>query len=156
MVKGGARTRSGPPPDPNALRRERDVGEWTVLPPEGRPGAAPAWPLTAEFPREIELWARLWAKPQALMWERYRQEYEVALYVRRFAEAEQYDSSVALSTLIRQMADSLGLTTPGMRANRWRISAEDPAPAARKVAASPRRASARDRLKVVPSADGEG
>lgn len=157
MTKGGARARSGPPPDPNALRRERDVGEWSVLPADGRPGPAPRWPLTEENPREAELWSALWAKPQALMWERYGQEYEVALYVRRFAEAEEYDSSVALSTLIRQMADSLGLTTPGMRANRWRIAAEEPTPApTRRTTEGPRRASARDRLKVVPHVDTDG
>lgn len=156
MVKGGARTRSGPPPDPNALRRERDVGEWTVLPPEGRTSPPPKWPLLDEKSRESDLWAALWAKPQALMWERYSQEYEVALYVRRFVEAEEYDSSVSLSTLIRQMADSLGLTTPGMRANRWRIAAEDPVPTVARKSAATRRPSARDRLKVVRDADGEG
>jgi hypothetical protein len=67
------------------------------------------------------MWARLWAKPQAVMWERYGQEHEVALYVRRFCEAEQMDSKVNLSTLVRQMSDALGLSTPGLRANRWRI-----------------------------------
>ncbi|MFR9796151.1 hypothetical protein ACL02U_09645 [Streptomyces sp. MS06] len=121
MPKGGARTRSGPAPDPDALRRERDAGEWTVLPAEGRQGATPDWPLTEEADREAELWERLWRMPQALMWERYGQELEVALYVRRLAEAEARGSSVALSTLVRQMADSLGLSTPGMRANRWRV-----------------------------------
>lgn len=152
MAKGGARARSGPAPDPNALRRERDAGEWTILPAEGRSEAAPEWPLTEQSPREAELWERLWKMPQALMWERFGQHLEVALYVRRLTEAELMDSRVNLSTLVRQMGDSLGLTTPGMRANRWRIAAEEPArPAARKPAARP---SARSRLKVV-SSDGE-
>ncbi|MFP3986891.1 hypothetical protein U9R90_05190 [Streptomyces sp. E11-3] len=71
--------------------------------------------------REAELWADLWRKPQAIMWERFGQELEVALYVRRLTEAELMDSRVNLSTLVRQMGDSLGLTTPGMRANRWRV-----------------------------------
>jgi hypothetical protein len=89
------------------------------------------------------------------MWERYGQEFEVALYVRRFSEAELMDSRVNLSTLVRQMADSLGLTTPGMRANRWRIAADEVAerressgkqePAVRRTA--------RDRFKVVPGGD---
>ena len=147
MPKGGARTRSGPAPDPAALRRERDVGEWTILPVEGRQGATPAWPLTAQTIREADLWEGLWGKPQALMWERYGQEVEVALYVRRLAEAEELGSAVVLSTLVRQLSDSLGLTTPGMRANRWRIAAEE-TPAA----AGPRRmggSSARSRLTVV-------
>lgn len=121
MPKGGARTRSGPAPDPNALRRERDAGEWTILPAEGREGATPDWPFEEQSVREIVLWERLWRMPQSLMWERYGQELEVALYVRRLAEAEKPDSAVVLSTLVRQMADSLGLTTPGMRGNRWRI-----------------------------------
>jgi hypothetical protein len=121
MPKGGARTRSGPAPDPTALRRERDAGEWTILPAEGREGATPDFPLSWPEDRELELWERFWKMPQALMWERYGQEFEVALYVRRLAEAEARESSVALSTLVRQMGDSLGLSTPGMRANRWRI-----------------------------------
>jgi hypothetical protein len=121
MAKGGARARSGPPPDPNALRRERDAGEWTILPAEGRSGDAPDWPLSRQTARERTLWCQLWARPQALMWERYGQHLEVALYVRRLVEAEAPKSMVSLGTLVRQMADSLGLTTPGMRANRWRI-----------------------------------
>ncbi|QHC22344.1 hypothetical protein [Streptomyces sp. GS7] len=71
---------------------------------------------------------------------------------RRFAEAEQPESRVNLSALVRQLADSLGLTVPGMRANCWRIE-----PAAGEASASPRpaaRAPARSRLKVV--AEGEG
>jgi hypothetical protein len=79
MVSGGARSRSGPAPDPMALRRERDAGEWKVLPGEGREGAIPEWPLEEQTVREGVLWGRLWRKPQALMWERYGQEYEVAL-----------------------------------------------------------------------------
>jgi hypothetical protein len=152
MPKGGARTRSGPAPDPNALQRERDAGEWTILPAQGRAGATPVWPLTEESWREAELWERLWRLPQALMWERYGQEMEVALYVRRLAEAEEPESKVTVGTLVRQMADSLGLTTPGMRANRWRIDAgQEPAPSARPAA---KRTSARSRLKVVPGGDG--
>ena len=156
MASGGARARSGPAPDPTALRRDRDAGEWTILPAEGRQGATPEWPLTEQTIRESELWERLWRMPQALMWERYGQEMEVALYVRRFTEAELMDSRVNLSTLVRQIADSLGLTTPGMRANRWRVDrAEEPAQPAKGAAATrlaPK--SARARLRAVP--DGSG
>lgn len=156
MVSGGARARSGPAPDPSALRRERDAGEWTILPAEGREGATPDWPLMDQTLRECELWAILWRKPQALMWERYGQELEVALYVRRFSEAEALESTVNLSTLVRQMADSLGLTTPGIRANRWRIAQPEEAPQPRRRAAAqtPERASARSRLTVLPG-DGD-
>lgn len=151
MAKGGARSRSGPAPDPNALRRERDAGEWTILPAGGREGDAPEWPLSEPAARECELWETLWAKPQALMWERYGQELEVALYVRRLAEAEAPESRVNLSTLVRQMADSLGLTTPGMRANRWRIAPDEVSERRQEKAAAPakRRPSTRSRFKVV-------
>jgi hypothetical protein len=88
--------------------------------------------------------------PQAVMWEQLSQHVEVALYVRRLVEAEQPESKVTVGTLVRQYADSLGLTTPGMRANRWRIGLvaaddEDGEQAAR--------ASSKSRLKVVPSVD---
>lgn len=144
MPKGGARTRSGPPPDPNAL--SRDSSDWIVLPATGRVGPPPEWPLPDADLREAELWARLWAKPQAVVWEAQGQDFEVALYVRRFAEAEQRRAAVILGTLVRQMADSLGLTTPGMRCNRWRIGEPEQAAPAR---SKPARTSARDRFKVV-------
>lgn len=155
MPKGGARARSGPAPDPEALRRERDAGEWTLLPAEGRVGATPEWPLTEQGEREAALWGRLWRMPQALMWERYGQDIEVALYVRRLCEAELPDSSVTLSTLVRQLADSLGLSTPGLRANRWKIDRpeEEPehaGPQAPSIAPN----SARARLKALPGGSG--
>lgn len=57
MARGGARTISGPPPDPNALRRDRksDRDGWTTLPAEGRKGPTPPWPL----PPDIQLTAQL-------------------------------------------------------------------------------------------------
>jgi hypothetical protein len=148
MPKGGARPRSGPAPDPTALRRERDAGEWTILPAEGRQGSTPEWPLTEPTDREDQLWTALWLKPQALMWERYGQELEVALYARRLSEAEKRDASVTVGTLVRQMSDSLGLSTPGMRANRWRIAAEEPAPSTPDPD-RPRQSSARSRMTVI-------
>ena len=156
MASGGARARSGPAPDPSALRRDRDAGEWTILPAEGRQGVTPEWPLTEQAIRESELWGSLWRKQQAIGGERYGQGFGVVLDVRRFAEAEAMDSRVNLSTLVRQMADSLGLTTPGMRANRWRIAADEVAERRESAAAAPtRKRTARDRFKVVPG-DGGG
>lgn len=148
MPKGGARTRSGPPPDPNALSRERDGDSWTELPAAGRQGKAPGLPLPKPSARERTLWKRLWSMPQAIMWEVQSQQLEVALYVRRLAEAEQPESPANLSTLVRQMSDSLGLTTPGMLRNRWRIVAD----AAEKQQPSRQSSSSRDRLTVVPDA----
>src|SRR5690349_4306574 len=109
MPKGGARVRSGPPPDPMALRRDRDGSEWVTLPAAGRTDPPPDWPLSvAGDPvtsgREAQLWLELWKLPQAIEWERCHHDHEVALYVRRFVEAEQPGSIAALSTLVRQLA----------------------------------------------------
>lgn len=156
MASGGARARSGPAPDPNALRRERDQGEWTMLPAAGRVAEPPEWPLEGKSDREATLWARLWVKPQALMWERLGQELEVALLVRNLAQVELPGAPVNLGTLVRQQQDSLGLTTPGMRANRWRIVAAEPTktqqPAA--VGKSKPARSARDRLELIAGGKG--
>ncbi len=147
MPSGGARVRSGPAPDPNALRRERDSSEWMRLPASGCVEPPPVWPLTAATKRERELWERQWRRPQAIVWEQRGQEEEVALYVRNLARAEKRDSPVNQGTLVRQMADSLGLTTPGLKANKWLIVGDE-APA-RPVEA---RRSSRDRLTVVTDA----
>jgi len=153
VTKGG-HARSGPAPDPNALRRDRDKGEWTELPAAGRVGEAPAWPLTQPTGREIDLWEVEWRRPQAIIWERNGQELEVALFVRAVADAESPRASVAARTLVRQLMDSLGLSVPGMRSNRWRIvdttakaASRAPQPAARRSVKS--RGSARARLQVV-------
>lgn len=152
MTKGG-HARSGPAPDPNALRRDRaSDAEWTTLPAGGRTDPAPDWVLPGTpTVDELALWGRLWKLPQAVEWERRRQFDEVALYCRRFVEASALESPVALSTLVRQMADSLGLTTPGMRSNRWLIGA--PESTARRPAA---KTSSRNRLRVVAADAVEG
>lgn len=158
MPSGGARARSGPAPDPNALRRNRDAADWITLPAAGRPGPPPEWPLTRPTKRELALWAKLWAKPQGVAWEALGQEIEVALYTRRLAAAERAGAPVAAGTLVRQLADSLGLTVPGMDRNRWKISYTTPAPVAadQEAAASgdARVARRSGRLRVVPG-DGD-
>jgi hypothetical protein len=157
MPSGGARVQSGPPPDPNALARERDGSEWSVLPAGGREGPAPKWPLTEASDRELWWWRRLWAKPQAVMWEKHGQVDEVAVYVRRLAQVELPNAPVPLGTLVRQLADALGLTLPGMLRLRWHLAApgsraEEPA-----KADVPGRGSAgptsRGRLRVVRGED---
>ena len=126
MASGGARASSGPAPDPNALRRDRksDAG-WTVLPVSGREGDAPEWPLTEWTRREEVLWVAFWAKPQAILWEKNGQSFEVALHVRCFAEAELSEAPTALRTLVRQQADALLLTIPAMHSARVKFSDDD-------------------------------
>lgn len=131
-MRGGARARSGPAPDPNALRRDRDGESWTTLPAEGRKGRrAPKWPLTKASKRETEIWRREWKRPQALVWQQNGQEIEVAMYVRNLVEAEKPDAPKGKRDLVRQGQEALGISLPGLHRNRWKIgetiTAESPA-----------------------------
>src|SRR5690349_17781622 len=122
MPSGGARAHSGPAPDPNALRRERDAGGWITLPAEG-PSETPEWPLDGQSEREAVLWARMWRKPQGHMWIHLGLVDEVALYVRQFTIAELPGSPATTVTIVRQLAESLGISVPGLNRNRWKIAA---------------------------------
>lgn len=148
MARGGARARSGPPPDPNALRRDRkdDKSGWTTLPADGREGDPPEWPLTEPSDRELALWEREWCRPQAVEWERNGQELEVALFVRNLVEAEEPGASKAKRELVKQNMEALGLSLPGLLRNRWRIGG-----GADVLEFEPRAevTSAKDRFKVV-------
>ena len=148
MPSGGARARSGPAPDPNALRRDRDKAEWTHLPAAGRSGEPPKWPLSRPTARELAIWTEEWTRPQAIAWEANGQEREVALYVRSVRDAERPNAPTAARVLVRGLATDLGLNIPGLRSNRWII--ED-APAQRQVTQpdDPDRASAKSRFKTL-------
>jgi hypothetical protein len=91
-------------------------GSRTVLPREGRQAPAPAWPLPGTpSPREAQLWELEGSRPQALIWERDALENDVALYVRKRAEAETPGSSSASVDTMRRLQDDLLLTIPAMR-----------------------------------------
>lgn len=147
MASGGARARSGPPPDPSALRRERDREGWVTLPAEGRKGRAPAWPLSKATAAERTLWTREWKRPQAVMWEALGLEVEVAIYVRTVVEASARGAAANLRTLVRQQQEALGLSVPGLARNRWRIGT--PAPEQETARRAPAGRSARERFTVV-------
>lgn len=157
MASGGARARSGPPPDPNALRRDRksDAAGWVTLPAEGRVGDAPEWPLSEASDRELELWEREWRRPQAVQWEVTAAEVEVALYVRRLAEAEEPGAPTNLGTLVKQLMEGLGISQDGLARRRWKIAADEVAAKRSGPVAKPAgRKSARDRFKVVSDEPG--
>lgn len=148
-MPSGGHARSGPAPNPDALRRERESGQWLILPAEGRNGPVPEWPLDGQTEREVTLWAQMWGKPQALLWERNGQEFEVATFVRRFAEAEQPGSPIASGTLVRQLMDSLLLTIPAMRTARVQIAASPEQETAAAAEPKRKRSSSKARLTVV-------
>lgn len=148
MVSGGARARSGPAPDPNALRRDRkDDKAWVDLP-VVPVDEVPEFPLGDGSSAELALWAELWGKPQAHMWLLLGLKWQVAAYVRAFSESVLREASAGLKTAVLRMEDYLGLSTVGMGQLRWRIAADEVAER-RGEAKPPARKSARDRLKAI-------
>ena len=141
----GSSSFSGPPPDPSALRRDRDKDGWRELPASGRVGAVPDWHRTRASTRELLLWKHEWRRPQAIVWEENSQQAEVAIYVRTFAAAEKPGAPVSIRTLLKQQQDALGPSLPGMLRLRWRIAGQ---PVAR-VATRTDGPSAKDRWKVL-------
>lgn len=157
MTSGGARARSGPPPDPNALRRDRpsDRDGWVTLPAEGRAGDPPEWPLSKQSSREAELWVSEWRRPQAVQWESTGAALEVALYVRRLVEAEKPDAPTNLGTLVKQLMEGLGISQDGLARRRWRIAVDEVSERRGEKPAGPaKKKSARDRFKVVTDEPG--
>lgn len=171
---GGARSYSGPPPDPNALKRQRDGKEWTKLPSAGRLEPAPEWPAAIDPPNEDEhlKWRELWMLPQALIWEMDRAHDLVAFYVRTYLEAMKPKAGAQARMFVRQLSNDLFLAPMALAAGRYVIEgtaearAIDAAVADHAAAvANPRRRgpgkakSARERFTVVgetgPAADDE-
>lgn len=148
MVSGGARARSGPAPDPNALRRDRaNDKDWLTLPVRDELAPVPVWPFSDEVDGESGLWAYLWSKPQAGMWEILGLERQVALYVRTAIRAEEPDVAVTIIPQVLRMEAELGLSTVGMNALRWKFASDEVA--AHREDAKPARKSSRDRLKAL-------
>lgn len=158
MASGGARVNSGPPPDPNALVRDRkaDKDGWTTLPAGGRKGRTPPWPLAklgqpgvGASPREATIWTAIWRTPQAVAWERLGLHHDAAIYVRLLVAGER--GNVSAITEMRQWSDRLGLNPAAMLRNRWRVAADEVAAKRSERPAAPTAAptSARERLKAI-------
>lgn len=122
MVKGGARSRSGPAPDPSALRRESDKNNWTRLPKEC-PLDVPEWPvefgeLTME---EQATWDRLWRSPQAILWHRDGMVDIVCTYLRALMAATKKNPGPGVLTALRLYSAELMLSTSALRRERFYI-----------------------------------
>lgn len=135
-MPSGGHARSGPAADPRSARSERRGEIWTDLPAK-RSGRVPTWPLELKTAPENKLWRKLWAKPQAVMWERQGLEWQVANYVRSFLEATEHGAPASLKTAVLRMEDTLGLSTVGLAALRWRITADEVAAARTAAAPAP-------------------
>lgn len=68
------------------------------------------------------MWARLWKKPQALVWEADGVQDTVAMYVRTFLEGAKPDAPVGTRTYVRQLQDALLLSIPAMHSAKYTIA----------------------------------
>lgn len=128
MPRGGARTRSGPAPDPASGRSDRRKLDEKLrpLPASGFNGKLPEWPLPKGTPRERSLWKKIWKYPQAAAWinEPWRW-LTIGHYVRWVVKSEAADASPSTMTQVLRLADSIGLSPAGLRENGWVISASE-------------------------------
>lgn len=106
-------------PNPNAVRRNSRVGP-LKLPSEGRQGDPPKWPLSGKPPN---VWAELWATPQAVAWEKLGWTRVVARYARVMLAAENLEKDAMAEA--RQLEDRLGLSPKSMRLLMWEISEDE-------------------------------
>lgn len=148
-MPSGGHARSGPAPDPNALRRDRAGDkDWLTLPAVGFKGDVPDCPLPTASGAELALWSRLWKKPQASMWAHLELEYQVAAYVRAYLRSiAAEDAPVGLIAPVLRMEAELGLSTVGMNALRWKFSADEVGE--KRAAPAKKGPTMKDRLKVV-------
>jgi hypothetical protein len=81
-MPSGGHARSGPAPDPTSLRSGAagSSGGWTRM--TEPPQTPPAWPLGTPTDAEAALWADVWSRPPASLWERFGLARDVATYVR--------------------------------------------------------------------------
>ena len=180
MASGGARNKSGPPPDPNSGRSDARGLKFTALPAEGFAGIAPDYPLPrrvvtrweyedkrryqvpdaeateAVAEREAELWRWVWRTPQACAWAQLSESWRlhtIAMYVRTFVICESSDATAADKNSLHRFADDIGMTPAGLRGNGWVIATDQVAQkAADRTPATPR--SSRARMKLVKSDGG--
>lgn len=155
MPSGGARNRSGPPPDPNSLKSARLGLTFTALPAAGHDGDAPDFPLSNMTPDEETLWLWAWRQPQAAAWSREPWRWPtIALWVRTFVKCAAEDAKAAEVNSLHRLADEIGMTTAGLKLNGWKIAADQLAEkrAERDPAAGP---SAKDRMRALRGAAGQ-
>ena len=123
------------------------------MPAEGFSGDVPEFPLGSASPQEVELWADLWRKPQAVMWDRMCSHRTVARYAFLLSVVEDPTRDVQAAILgeVRQLEQQLGVTPKAMRDLRWEIVADEVAER-REEKAQPAAARPTRRLKVAPGA----
>nr|DAJ31981.1 MAG TPA: hypothetical protein [Caudoviricetes sp.]DAW72277.1 MAG TPA: hypothetical protein [Caudoviricetes sp.] len=157
MPSGGARPRSGPPPDPRSGRSDaRGISsELRVLPAAGYAGKPPPWPLPTGATRERALWKKIWRFPQAVAWadEEWRW-LTIAHYVRWAVRSEAPGATPSMMTQVLRLADSIGLSPAGLLLNGWTIPTTADGSATESAATPPQQPDPpRRRLRAVKDDD---
>jgi len=138
-----------PKPDAERVNRNTPAFGWVDLPAAGRQGPPPRLPgkLSEWHPETRAWWKRVWALPQAVMWD---QSGETMVPWARIMEAVHRGAdAIKASVEIRQHQDRHGLNPKAMLQLRWRLVEAVPEP---EVAPRRRRGTAsamKDRLTVV-------
>lgn len=155
MASGGARNRSGPPPDPKSGRSDARGLVLTALPSQGYTEPAPDFPLqpivlfleyfegtgkdrtkvkerddgaTESFrEREAAIWAEAWRTPQACAWARDRWRWPIVAEYCRLKAVVEFDpsASAALVGQLHRYRDQIGLTPAGLKENGWAIAVDE-------------------------------
>lgn len=110
--------------------------------------------LEAQQQAEGEVWAELWATPQAVAWERLGWTREVAQYVRWKVRAELGDLDASKEA--RQLGDRLGLTPLAMLRLRWEVAPDEVAEQRQERTSRTKARTPRQRLRVVDPEGGSG
>lgn len=150
MSKGGARNRSGPPPDAASGRSDRRGLVLTALPNEGYDGNVPEFPLPNPSVRELAIWADAWTTPQACAWSLEPWRWQTVAEYARFKAMCEAEPNASLIGQLHRYRDQIGLTPAGLKENGWSIATDEIAQAQQAPGAAP---SSRDRMRVV-KADG--
>ena len=136
-MRGGARARSGPPPDPNSARSDQRGYRLSALPSEGFQGRIPRWPLPARVgaseeeskriaARERAMWRWAWRTPQAWGWAQPQEAWRiptVAMWVRTFVICESDAATAADKNSLHRFAEQVGFTDAGLRLMGWKVAA---------------------------------
>lgn len=144
MTSGGARARSGPAPDPLSRTSLTKGREWIELPVGGCTTDAPGYPFDPDAEgaeHVLDFWAKLWRKPQAMMWHRLRLEDQVAAYAIAYLDSVKPGAAASMKTAVLRMETELGLSVAGMRQNGWIIG--NPGDQQPSAPAAPKRSSRR-------------
>lgn len=136
-MRGGARSNSGPPPDPNSARSDQRGYRLSALPPEGYQGKIPRWPLPVRTleseaetkrvaARERAMWRWAWRTPQAWAWARPTEAWRmpaIAMWVRTYVICEGAGATAADKSSLHRFADQIGFTDAGLRMMGWAVAA---------------------------------